>query len=737
MKKFNSLLISSVLFVIIVFVFSSWERISNPCGTADFDPSGQPHIMRGGPNLLENSNFANTGGWGLEYGATYDSALSHSNDGSGSIKLPNSEGGPDNPTNSQVVSAQDKFIPVIEGGVYTLAGYMNTTSTNHPFVYLVLFTYDANRVARSSVGFSRQSVTLANEWQEIVGTYRPKAGDAFVRLRVMRYLGEDNLTSEVWVDDLYFGTGIGFAEAPAVKQAFDGAKSRIDPFGNIEINRNGVWEPYFPLCIYQKSDASQADLNAYSNQGFNCTMWGWLEGFTEDFFNRRQNATSVFNPHGMMALGDFSQYTSPADPVHYNNTDQLVTTVNTMMGNPSFGDTYLGYYLDNEQYDEYQVIKNITDNIKQLDSNGQNGRNHFIYMLQGNVGLTRIFDDLVDSVGAYTDSFPTSIGSDNLINVSNIQRQNKPLSIVVNSNQKDASANGLRSQLYLALIVGGKGLAVFKDPMFGTDTPIDQTDAWGAIPSLRKEIDQLMPIIRQPHWTNWSVAASAKTLVQAGTRNYNGEGYILLVNPTSTEQTAEYKIDNLSYQATSIINYFTDNKITEVDNNQFSVKLPAFGTAVFKLGQSVDVGNNGNGDDNNGGSDTVNNGNSDNGTSDNTTPPSTSASPSTSPSTSKSSTAKPSTTIKPTSKTTKKPVITVTPSIPAPSAYAVNTAPTTPVYTSPSATTTSALPIKSALPTQKVSSTCKLPVGANNKIVIPAIALFPLATTIASYFYKF
>jgi hypothetical protein len=725
MKKINLLLISCVLFVMVVFVISSWERINKPCGIADSDLNRQPHIVRGGPNLLENSNFADVGGWGLEYGATYDAAMSHLNDSSGSIKLPNSEGGPDNPTNSQVVSAGDKYIPVTEGGVYTLAGYMNTTSANHPFIYLVLFTYDANRVALSSVGFSRQSVTQANEWQEIVGTYRQRAGDAFVRLRIMRYNGEDNLTNEVWFDDAYFGKGIGFAEAPAAKQSFDGAMSRIDSLGNIEINRSGVWEPYFPLCIYQKSNASQEDLNAYSNQGFNCTMWGWLEGLNEDFFKKRLNATSAYNPHGLMAMGDFSGYTAPLDTTHYNNTEQLTAMINSMMNNPSFNDSFLGYYLDNEQHAEYPVIKNATDTIKALDSNGQQ-RNHFIYMLQGNIGLTRIFDDLVDSVGAYADSFPTSIGYDNLLNVSNIQNQNKPLTIVVSSNQKDSSASGLKSQLYQTLIAGGKGLAVFKDPMFGTNIPIEQTDAWGAIPGLRKEIDQLMPLIRQPNWTSWRVVASANTQVQVSTRNYKDEGYILLVNSTDKEQNVDYKLNGVPYSVGSLNNYFDDNKVADVENNQFSVKLPAFGTAVFRLSQSVDGGSSDNDNNNDSGSSNV----------ENSTSSATSTSAPKSTSTLKSQSTKPSTTSKPNSKTTKKPVITVTPSIPAPSAYAVNTAPTTPVYTSPSAVSPKPSP-KETVPVTESATTCKMPIGANNKLVIPAIALFPLATTVASYFYKF
>lgn len=551
------------------------------CSNAQADPITQPHLKRSGPNLLTNSNFAGNSGWFL-YQSNNAAGVSRQNDGSGSINLPYNYSNPDHRTQSYI---QSNKVPVVAGQVYTVAGYMYTASARHPYISFNLIVYDSNgrQISRNKWMYM-QGVTASNQWQEIAGIYRPLPDDAYVSLYVWRdYRGEDNLSPDVWFDDAYIGTGIGFDQPPAQKQAFDGAMTRVDSLGNIEVNRNGTWEPFFPICVYGKINFTQADLNAYSKQGFNCLKGWFVDGITQNYLQMHLNAVSDFNPNGLMSMGEIGQYTIPSNTTYYNNIDNLSSSIRNLMSKPLFSKVFLSYYLDNEQYNQYPIIKAVTDKIKTLDINGQNQRNHFIFTNQGSDGITRVFDDSFDAVGDYLES-NVALGMDNIRIIDNIQNQDKPITWSVVSLQSDPSGNGLRSKLYQSLIVGGKGIAVYSDPITGTTTSITTTGAWTALPQLRREVDQLLPLIRQPHWTSWSVTPSnALTPILIGTRDYNNDGYLILLNPSSSAATATYTLSGLPYKAYSISSYFDNSAITSVANNQFTISLPAYGTAVYRL----------------------------------------------------------------------------------------------------------------------------------------------------------
>jgi hypothetical protein len=568
-------------FIIIFWVILFLYPINNCKAITPSTP--QPHLVRQGTNLVSNPTFSGSTDWSLIQLAAYDAAVSHVADGSGSINLPYNEGNPGHPNNSTLLSTD--YLPVVLGEVYSVSGYLYTTSVNHPFVAIGLATYDANKVFIDSRFISLEGVSAASEWQEIVAAFRPQGNEAYVRFALYRMYGsQDDLTTNVWFDDAYFGSGLGFNEAPEAKQEFNGAMSRIDSLGNIEVLKNGTWESYFPLCVYQKDTIVQADLNAYSAQGFNCTMWSRVDNFDESYFKSRLDAVSSFNPNGMMAMGDFTDYTIPEDTDHYNDISGLTTAITDMMSRPSFSQVFLGYYLDNEQYDQYPVISAATNAIKTTDVNGLGQRNHFIYMLEGNQGITRMFSNLVDSVGDYLhDEHGISLGIDKTVLSSNIQDQDKPFVFGINSNWIDDSADALRSELYQLLIGGGKGLAIYRDPVHGSGVPIENTDAWTELPQLRTEINTLLPLIRQPHWTNWSVTTPDTTPIQVGTRDYNNDGYLFLANTSGTQAGATFSLSGLSYESNRMTDFFTGSQTATISQNQFTITLPPYGTAVYHL----------------------------------------------------------------------------------------------------------------------------------------------------------
>ena len=100
---------------------------------------------------------------------------------------------------------------------------------------------------------------------------------------------------------------------------------------------------------------------------------------------------------------------------------------------------------------------------------------------------------------------------------------------------------------------------------------------WGC-PGAKDSPIELLPIIREPHWTSWKVN-DVPDKVRIGTRDHQGEGYLLVINQTSQTQTVDLKLDGLTYSPKEARDYFTDEPIASVRNGSLSVTLPAIGIA--------------------------------------------------------------------------------------------------------------------------------------------------------------
>jgi len=82
------------------------------------------------------------------------------------------------------------------------------------------------------------------------------------------------------------------------------------------------------------------------------------------------------------------------------------------------------------------------------------------------------------------------------------------------------TANGpgdMRLRLYNAILLGAKAMGYWRD-CYGSCAekyqksvgPVDRKPWWPDFPNLRREVDQLLPIIRQPHGTPWTVSVSPR-----------------------------------------------------------------------------------------------------------------------------------------------------------------------------------------------------------------------------------
>ncbi len=522
------------------------------------------------PNAIENSTFTGVGGWAIVDGA-YDTAASRT-PGSGEVKvLPGANGiaGP--------------LVKVTPGKVYTFSVFMR--SAGLPSGNITLFP----EVMTAGGAFVRQVQTAAtgytnsaaNKWEESVVVVTADSSMEYLRLRVVRFNPQASY-ADIWIDDAYVGEGVNFLNPPAPKRAFDGANVKVDSLGNFQVKENGVFKPFFPTCI--AADQNRADWSVYPRQGFNCDVWG---GHAASLVAR---AKSV----GMYSGFQLSQYTNTGGWA-YGNVADLKNTINDLKAK-GLSDSLLFYYWDNEEsWTEWANPKNMTDAIKATDVTASGQRMHPIFALNGNFGAARGYtsasgEPFVDISGTYASGAANTGGMPALghVPLDRVEGQQNPGAICQLNHGLGVY---FRASLYACLAHGSKGLSFWADnvgaPFF--TGPAENQPWWPDMPRIKAEIDAMMPLIRQPHWTSWQVASPQNQLspVTVGTRDYNGIAHLILSNQTSSPQTITLQLTGVPYTIGSVRSYFNDQVIGTVVNNTVTITLPpagvGSGTAVVKL----------------------------------------------------------------------------------------------------------------------------------------------------------
>ena len=553
----------------IVFIFTTVFLISQNSFSVTHPRPSKP---RNPVNLLSSYNptFSGSTNWTLG-SAVYDATVTRTA-GTGSAKF-------GTPSSTALVSA---FIPVTPGKTYTYAAYMRT-STWPTFINTFVTSYNSSQQFIRNELNDYQGTTVANDWQEIVRVYVAKPGEAYIKIKMFRPTDAPVTTGNIWVDDFYVGEGIGFQQPASLKTEFNGSVTKVDDLGNFQVYRNGQWVDFFPICMYQ--DDTRSNWTLYSQQGFNTAMW------CNDQYsvNKAQLAVSTFNPAGMMAGIQLAPYTSPeisTETPRYNDLVMLESEL-TAINNAGLMDNVLLYYWDNENvWEEWTVPNAVLNRVKQLDVDSGQNRMHPIYGLQGHEGVTRTYKNLTDICGDYItgniNQFPYE-NNHGIIIQDYIEEQ--PNMAAFGQINLISTAGEMRRRVYDILIAGGKGFGFFRDG--GTQGgDVTQRGWWASFPTIRAEIDQLLPIIKQPHWTTWSVTSSTNP-IQLGTRDYNNEGYIIAVNDINSPITTTIILTGLGYTPTSVKNYFTGATVTTVANSRFTVTIPAYGSAVYRLPRPV------------------------------------------------------------------------------------------------------------------------------------------------------
>lgn len=544
-----------------------------------------PHVPRTGANQVANPGVASVREWTLVRDAVFDETVTRTADGSGSFRLVSPL-----PESSRVDS---KLIPVEGGKSYTFGFYVQ--SQNGPtYIGAQISLHDEKGTYLRNLISAHGGADEDGVWNEFALPFTVPEGIASIGLQI--YKTENTQPGGVvWADDFYLGEGMGLEQPPSPKKPFGGAHVRVDALGNFEVNEAGQWKPFFPLCMF--SDNTR-DWSVYSKQGWNTIMWTGAAHQVK----QAKDAVSDFNPNGMKAGFSISQYTFPSGWA-YNNLGDLKRKLGEVF-QEGLGDNLLLYYWDNENnHDQWQVPLDVINTIKKLDVDTEGNRLHPIYALQGTYNLARVqaAKGIVDVSGTYFGGSVSDTGgagqgdSGAFFMLDHLEGQTSPPSFA-QFNGVDG-AGEMRLRLYHSIILGARAMGYWVDAFnpgqrkeFPKVGPVDEKPWWPDFPNLRREVDRLLPLIREPHWTKWTATTSDSTNVHVGTRTFEGLGYVILVNQTTTPQKVTLTLNGLSYSAGEVRDYFDDSVLTSLEGDSFTVELLGIGidsgAKVLQIGKA-------------------------------------------------------------------------------------------------------------------------------------------------------
>jgi len=532
----------------------------------------------------------------------YISNDSHTNDGSGSAELIAHHWGN---------ALYSETFPVKKGKKYLLSAYIKMTKVPHG--QNVNFAIWPREVTGwSQVGWN---VSKANEWQEVLLPFTPVAdGDAkwgvFTSTRaystdyyqllkdgkhggVARYLPKavdingTNLdrSVRVFLDDfkvIEVKEELTPREMINInKKGFESEYLRVDTLGNYSIKKNGIWQPIIPKLISRSNPRDVehfiAQLEAYKAHGFNGVMGMYDVGQIKKALGAGleylvgMGASSNTQPDG--TEGEYSSIvTGEAD--RFKESIAYLKSIDKPYA-------LLYHYLDNEnaktqEYTFKEKWANFID-INDQDSHGNRARP--IFYLNGTFGISRLYrKNLMDITGAYVGLGGTG---------SPYPGPPKPTIGVMDVTQEhDVPSNVIQLQVYLrdkfipslwfGIIQGGKVISVWSDGEGDGVKPENpkpfQEYVWASdIKKVFSEVDSMADIIREAHWTQWKAHFEGSEYVNLGTREHNGDKYIILSNHSDNDENITIHFEGVT--PISVKDYLGNSGTKNVLNNQVSVTI--------------------------------------------------------------------------------------------------------------------------------------------------------------------
>lgn len=472
------------------------------------------------------------------------------------------------PSGSSMATIRTPSVNVNEGETWTINYFLKTENLNQ-FNQITTYLYNSSNIVTKSFAGSLWAVSQSARYEECITTVHvPYDKDVqYLKCEIKR--GNSTISPEsegyMYVADISAKKGFQINEnANTDFKTFDGTKLKIDELGNMQYYSASSWQDYFVYGLYVDY---VKDFGVYASQSFN-TVIGGYPGTTY----LKSSSTA-----GMKYMPQFQQYFIPGNSL-YNDMSDLTTRLNSIKSSSYYNDAYLGCWWDNEQYNQYDVPQTGTDIIKSILETGGT-RDVPIIMHVGNVGMVRPLQHMIDASSVYTivdyswsNSYDKRVIYDFKI-INNVENNSVRNNISLISMFGDVlTAQKYRASVYFALLAGAKGIVLFKDgkpsDVSGyTIYDISEMQIWDEIPVVKSEIDQMMPIIKKPHWTNWIVSSSHLD-VFTGQRNYNGRGYMFIVNASDSSSSVDITIDTTNlYTPGNMTNYFTSSSVATASLN--------------------------------------------------------------------------------------------------------------------------------------------------------------------------
>lgn len=459
-------------------------------------------------------------------------------------------------------------ISVIPGKTYQLEFKIMTKTWPPPTIHAAGEFHNSNKKLINAEGSYFSSSEVDNWEDNTLYIQVPDNSEIKYFYPKISMLPKYSKNADIWIDDISITEVVIDRKRPDEnKKEFTGSLTKVDKLGNIEIFRNGKWQPFFMFGIY--ADKNRSNWRTYSKQGFNTNMWA----SSSSIIKKGSNA-------GLYSNLQVGQYVVDVDWLPKDRSKKINHLRDTISKIKSDGlmDEVLFYYIDNEFYKITDELIGVSNTIKSLDLDRNGKRMHPIYMLNGAYGLARKYNNISDITGTYVAKDRTDIPlSENFTGLQINENQRQP-AVIAQINR--GVGLSFRPILFGAIAKGAKGLGFWRDG--GSGINIEKAPWWNDFPNMVKEIEQMMPLIRESHFTDWTVECDNDAII-FGSRMYKNKGHLIIANPTSSRVQANFTIYDLPYSISLVKDYFSGNIAGDINKNVVTVTLNPYGTKVIRL----------------------------------------------------------------------------------------------------------------------------------------------------------
>lgn len=508
---------------------------------------------------MPNWNVDTASGYSLTGTAVFDSTVSRTADGSGSIKITGTSTGN---------GVRTPSLPIAESGYYQYSYFVRSNQVPR------IHGAQLNKGSGGNFdGLARGQTSVAGEWQEIVKVrYIDTNEMGSVRIQIFAREEPDSgkYATPFWIDEFSLTRlpdqlNPTYVEAPSPKDSFDGEDgTRIDWLGNWYLYNKDteVWEDFFPWMMHTLSGRS--DFSAYADNGWNVNIWA--------------SADAVIDKDvagGIKSMFQMSIYIQNFQPA-YADYATLHTRMNEIIASGN-SDNLIGYYWDHEfDWDEWDVPNRVIDILRsKMDLP--------VYTLHGNEQATAgsAVAGQGDIFGSYIHDEVDNTNSETTFTIQAMHHQpgNAKPGNVAQISTTYGHPGEHRMTIYNCYIAGSRAFAYYADGVAGTKT-MEDSKWFYDMPLIVAERDTLNDILKTPEWVvGWGVTSPTKN-VKVGARELNGNKYVICCNQTSSKQKVQIRFSgshglSTGDPVTDVINGW---KLGEVYNGTFEFTLDAVGT---------------------------------------------------------------------------------------------------------------------------------------------------------------